>query len=102
MYTTMAVAHPETVVEITETIAHGEAVARLATIVRAMMTLDRLVERCTDPLAESCLLALRAEHEVRYLETLYAWACEGSEGAGVQPIAERGAAGRSAAVRAGG
>lgn len=71
MYSMMTVANRET--ETIPAIAHDEAVARLAGIRAAMTSLDRQIERCTDPRAESCLLALRVEHQVAYLETLYAW-----------------------------
>ena len=79
MYSMYAIAHPAVMPE-TETaeVAHQEAVARLAGLVVAMTALDRRIERCTDPLAESCLLTLRAEHEVLYLETLYGWQYESS------------------------
>jgi hypothetical protein len=79
MYSTMTVAKRETMVETVPALAHGEAVARLAGIVAAMAALDRQRERCTDPVAEGCLLTLRVEHEIAYLETLYGWEYEPSE-----------------------
>jgi catabolite regulation protein CreA len=75
MCSTTAHANQETLPALT----HAEAVARLATIVAAMTALDRQIERCTDPRAESCLLTLRVEREVGYLETLYGWAYEASD-----------------------
>jgi hypothetical protein len=80
MYYMMAVANQEIVPEV----AHGEAVARLTSSVAAMAALDRQIERCTDPRAESCLLALRVEHEVAYLETLYGWAYKTERAAVIQ------------------
>lgn len=81
MYSMMAVANPETIPEILPALPHAEAVARLATIVAAMAALDLQIERCTDPRAESCLMTLRVEREVAYLETLYRWAYEADDAA---------------------
>lgn len=79
MYSVTTMAHQETIPETLPALPHVEAVARLASIAGTMAALDRQIERCTDPRAESCLLALRVEHEVAYLETLYSWEYEGSE-----------------------
>ncbi|HTW47053.1 MAG TPA: hypothetical protein VMD92_03835 [Acidobacteriaceae bacterium] len=76
MYSAMPFTTEEKMPETLPAIAHAEAVARLATLVAAMTALDRQIERCTDPRAEGCLLTLRAENEVNYLETLYGWAHE--------------------------
>jgi len=81
MYSTMAVANRKTLPEPAPALAHGEAVARLAGIAAALAELDRQIEHCTDPRAESCLLTLRVEHEVAYLEVLYRWAYESSDAA---------------------
>jgi hypothetical protein len=81
MYSTMTVAVRESMPETVPVLTHSEAVARLAGIVTAIAALDRQIERCTDPRAESCLLTLRVEHEVAYLETLYGWEYEPSEAA---------------------
>lgn len=77
MYSMMAVANPLTIPEIQPALAHAEAVARLAIVVAEMTNLDGQIEHCTDPRTESCLLTLRVEREVEYLETLYAWAYDG-------------------------
>jgi hypothetical protein len=77
MYSMMAVANPKTSRETVPALTHAQAVARLTGIVTAMAELDRQIERCTDPRTESCLLTLRVEHEVAYLEALYGWAYEG-------------------------
>lgn len=84
MYGMMAFAIQEIALETKPTLAHSEAVVRLARIVAAMTALDLQIERCTDPREESCLLTLRVEHEVAYLETLYGWGYEPSESAVVQ------------------
>jgi hypothetical protein len=73
MYNTMALANQEAVPQTVPALTHADAVARLATIFAAMTALDRHIGRCTDPTAESCLLTLRGEREVEYLETLYGW-----------------------------
>jgi hypothetical protein len=76
MYSTMTVTIPETMPETLPALTHAESVARLAATMAAIVALDRQIERCTDSLAEGCLLTLRVEHEVAYLETLYGWTCE--------------------------
>jgi hypothetical protein len=57
-------------------LTNGEAAARFSSITAAMAALDRQIGRCTDPLDEQCLLTLRVEREIEYLETLYAWEFE--------------------------
>jgi hypothetical protein len=57
-------------------LTNDEARARFSTIAAAMAVLDGHIGRCTDPTAEACLLTLRAEREIEYLETLYAWEYE--------------------------
>lgn len=57
-------------------LTNEEAQARFFTIGRAMAVLDGQIERCTDPVAEGCLLTLRTEREVEYLETLFWWEYE--------------------------
>jgi hypothetical protein len=84
MCSTMARANQETLPETLPALAHAEAAARLVTIVAAMTALDRQIERCTDPREESCLLTLRVEHEIGYLETLYGWAYEASDASVLQ------------------
>jgi hypothetical protein len=84
MYPTMSFANQESTPDVIETLTHGEAVARLAGNVAAMAALDRQIELCTDPRAESCLLTLRVEHEVDYLEALYGWAYRSSGAALLQ------------------
>ncbi len=76
MYSTMTATNRKVLPELPPALAHGEAVVRLAGIVAALAELDRQIEHCTDPRAESCLLALRVEHEVAYLEVLCGWAYE--------------------------
>jgi hypothetical protein len=84
MFSALLVANRETMLEVAPELASGEAVARLAGILAAIAALDHQLERCTDPRAESCLLTLRVEHEVGYLETLFGWACEAGASALVQ------------------
>jgi hypothetical protein len=74
----------QTMLETVPELTHGEGVARLAGLVAAMAALDRQIERCTDPRAESCLLTLRVEHEVAYLEALYGWSYKASDAAVLQ------------------
>ena len=81
MFTPMSVANQETTPETVPSWTHDEAVTRLAGVVAAIAAVDRQIDRCTDPRTESCLLTLRVEHEVRYLEILYDWAFEASEAA---------------------
>jgi hypothetical protein len=76
MFSAMPFVTRETMPEVVPELAHGEAVARLASIVAELTALDGQIERCTDPRAESCLLTLRAERQVDYLETLYGWSYE--------------------------
>jgi hypothetical protein len=75
----MALANQETIPQTLPALTHSEAVARLATILAAMIALDYQTGRCTDPTAESCLLTLRVEREIEYLETLYGWEYEASD-----------------------
>jgi hypothetical protein len=84
MYSAMPFANQETMPETLPALTHAESVARMATLVKAMTALDRQIERCTDPRAESCLLTLRVESEVDYLETLYGWPHEASHAALLQ------------------
>jgi|HubBroStandDraft_4_1064222.scaffolds.fasta_scaffold78966_2 hypothetical protein len=57
-------------------LTNEEAAARFSLITGAMAALDSQIGRCTDPLDEKCLLTLRVEREIEYLETLYAWEFE--------------------------
>ena len=57
-------------------LTNEEAQARFSAIGRAMAVLDGQIERCTDPLAEECLITLRVEHEIQYLKTLFRWEYE--------------------------
>lgn len=57
-------------------LTNEEAGARFSTVAEAMAVLDGQIGQCTDPTAEACLLTLRAEREVEYLETLYRWEFE--------------------------
>jgi hypothetical protein len=84
MYSATTVTNQEDVLETVPVLTHPEAVVRLSRAVAAMAALDREIEHCTDPLAESCLLALRVEHQVTYLETLYGWEHESSAAAVIQ------------------
>ena len=79
MNSTMIVTNQEAAPEVLPSLTHAEAVASLTGIAAAMAALDRHLELCTDPLEESCLLTLRVEREVEYLETLYRWDYESSE-----------------------
>jgi hypothetical protein len=81
MFSATTVTNQEDILEITPALPHAEAVVRLSRAVAAMAAIDREIEHCTDPLAESCLLALRVEHQVTYLETLYGWEHESSAAA---------------------
>ena len=86
MYSPIEISHQDILQETIASLTHREAVARLASAMAAMATLDRAIERCTDPLAESCLLTLRVEHEVGYLKALFGWEYEPSEA--VVPVSE--------------
>jgi hypothetical protein len=74
----MSFANQESTADVVSTLVHSEAVTRLAGNIAAIAALDRQIELCTDPRAESCLLTLRVEHEVDYLEALYGWAYQPS------------------------
>jgi hypothetical protein len=84
MYPTMVVANQESLSESVPSLTHGEGVARLAGIVAAMAAVDRQIEVCTDPRAESCLLTLRTEYQVGYLEALYGWKYEAADATVIQ------------------
>lgn len=62
--------------EVQPVLTSDEGAARFSSIARAMAALDCEMGHCTDPTAESCLLVLRSEYEVEYLETLYSWKFE--------------------------
>jgi hypothetical protein len=84
MNSTVSVANQELLADPTP-LMHHEAVARLGRTVGAMAALDRQIERCTDPVEESCLLTLREEQEIEYLETLFRWEYAESELPALQP-----------------
>jgi hypothetical protein len=84
MYPTMSFANQESIADVVSKLSHSEAVTRLAGNFAAMAALDRQIDLCTDPRAESCLQTLRVEHEVDYLEALYGWAYEPSGSALLQ------------------
>lgn len=62
--------------EVQPALTSDGAAARFSSIARAMAALDCEMGHCIDPTAESCLLVLRTEYEVEYLETLYSWEFE--------------------------